>query len=752
MRTLTVSAETWTLLQRLADLHGIDTGYHDVFGTWHDATETALRKVLAQLGVEAATHADGLQRQITEAEEVVWRRVIEPVVVRKETEPRLTVDLNLPADRPTLRWSLYTEEGQVHEGEWSVQALEQLEQRTLSDGQQRLRVRADLSSITPPLGYHRLVVRLEGQPDGVCKLIRVPEKAYLPEPLRGDAGTWGPAVQLYSIRSGRNMGMGDTTDLKWLVQWFASEGAGMVGLNPMHELFPHNPHHISPYSPSSRQFYNTLYVDVTAIPEFSDTEKAQLYLEMGDIRQALDALRQREQVDYPWVASIKRRVMELCFETFRDMHLQYNTPRAQAFQRFVDERGIALHNFAVYQALQEHFFQQDQALWGWPVWDAAYQNPGSAEVEAFTRQNAQRIRYFQYLQFVMEEQLAEVQRTARQLGMPVGLYMDVAVGANLSGADLWLDRAQYCQGASVGAPPDAFNQLGQNWGLPPVHPQRLRDAGYEPFIRTVQANTRYAGALRIDHALALFRAYWVPEGENGQNGAYVRYNAREMMGILALESHRNQCVIIGEDLGTIPQFVYDGLAEFGLLSYKVFFFEQHSDTEMKKPEEYPWLSLVTVSTHDLPTLAGFWDAEDIRLRQSLHLFPTEEQHQAEWAVRPTKRRAVVDALKAQGFAGHEFAPRTDNEHPGELPKEIQLGVHQFLARTPARLQAVQLEDLLLVKEQMNMPGTIDEHPNWRRRIPVALEDFETQQRLMDTLYAIRSEQRRQVGPRPPMPV
>jgi 4-alpha-glucanotransferase len=735
------------LLAQLATHYGVDLGFNDVFGTYHPATTTALVKVLTLLGVACDT-PQAIEQSWTKAQAVHWHTVLEPVQVIRASEPAIWPTLRLPADRwgqPVL-WHVQEENGQQHQGQWIPEHdANAWVHETLASGQAFIQGNVCLP-VLPPEGYHTLTLSFPNQQGAVATslLMRVPDQCYLPERLRYESGTWGPAVQLYGLQSQRNWGMGDFTDLRHLMNWFAHQGAGFVGLNPLHELFPHNPHHFSPYSPNSREYINSLYLDVEAVPEYAACTKAQALVASEAYQSALATLRANELVDYSHVDSLKRPVLELLFQQFLAKELAQETDRARAFVRFAQAGGTTLERFSTYQALQEHLFKADASQWGWPVWPVEYRQPDSPAVAKFVAENHARIVYYQYLQFLTDEQLRAAGDESIRLGMPVGLYLDVAVGANLSGADLWNDQHLYVDKASVGCPPDAFNQLGQDWGLPPIHPHRQREGGYANFIRMVRANMKYAGALRIDHALALFRIFWVPEGENGTNGAYVRFHSDELLGILALESHRNGCIVIGEDLGTIPDFVKAGLARWGALSYKVISFEKQSDTALTPPHEYPYHSLVTVSTHDLPTLAGFWQGDDIPLRQSLNLFPTPDQRQAALDARPAEKASLINSLihaglldqgSAEYWLGHET-----------LPDAVRVAVHRFLARTPSRLQAVQLEDLLGLTTQANMPGTTTEHPNWRRRLPVSIEAFGQQNSLTQTLAALRDEPQKAVRP------
>jgi (1->4)-alpha-D-glucan 1-alpha-D-glucosylmutase len=349
-------------------------------------------------------------------------------------------------------------------------------------------------------------------------------------------------------------------------------------------------------------------------------------------------------------------------------------------------------------------------------------------VLAFVRASAERIEFYQYLQWQATQQLERAQQEAQGLGMGVGIYLDLAISIDRGGAESWANQQLYAVGASVGAPPDEVNLLGQNWGLPPLRPNELEASRYEPFIATLRANMRYCGALRIDHVMGLYRLYWIPPGASAAEGAYVHYRFDDLLTILALESVRNECMVIGEDLGTVPDEVREGLQSTRVMSYRVLYFERDAVEEYKRPEEYPVDALVAASTHDLATLAGFWEGYDLEVRRKLDLFPSEKVRLEYVANRSAEVERLEAALEREGLL-----PGEESRMPGPvLDPHVAEAIHAYLARTPARLFVVQLEDVLGVREQANLPGTVEEQPNWRRRLPLALEAIERDERFIRT--------------------
>jgi malto-oligosyltrehalose synthase/4-alpha-glucanotransferase len=500
-------------------------------------------------------------------------------------------------------------------------------------------------------------------------------RCYEPELLARGGRVWGFMVQLYGVRSARNWGMGDFGDLKALVELAAKLGAAVVGVNPLHATQG------SPYSPSSRHALNFLYLDIEAMPAFAASAAAQRLARSKAFQERLKSLRDAELVDYAGVAQAKREVLEiLCTEA-----------------RTKGKPG----RFAVFEALREKFGG------GWQSWPQEYRKPGSAAVKRFAAANARRVAFYQWLQDETRAQLDAVQRRARELGMAVGLYVDLALGADRGGAEVWEEQAVFAVDVSCGAPPDEFNPRGQDWGLPPYSPRALRAAGYRPFIELLRANMPEGGALRMDHVMALSRLWWIPPGEAADRGGYVHYPFADLVALLSRESRERKCLVIGEDLGTVPAELRSALNEAGVLSYRPLFFEKENG-EFRPPGGYPREALVCVSTHDLPTWRGYWSAHDLELRTRLGLTvdATKELQQ-----RRFDQEKLRHALEREGL---DTSARS---------------AHAFIARTPCKLALVQPEDVFELMEQANLPGTVEQHPNWRRKLPVPLEKWASDARI-----------------------
>src|SRR5574341_45451 len=489
------------------------------------------------------------------------------------------------------------------------------------------------------------------------KFAAVPGRCYQPEVLE-QRRLWGFTIQLYGLRSERNWGIGDFTDLGNLIELAAGLGAAVVGVNPLHASEG------SPYSPSSRHALNVLYVDVEAVPGYGKSSE-----------RPLEALRRAELVDYDAVRRIKLDALESIHRRTRPGPVRLPTK--------------ALRDFALFEALREEYGS------GWQRWPEAYRDPNSPAVKAFARKHANRVAFHAWLQAIARDQLQPAQRSARERGMPLGLYVDLALGADRGGAEVWSDQGAYAVGASCGAPPDGFNPLGQDWGLPPYSPRALRARAYRPFIDLLRANMPVGGALRIDHVMALSRLWWIPKGARPDKGGYVNYPFDDLLAILAAESRRARCLVIGEDLGTVPAELRAALNKAGVLSYRPLLFQQ---------ENFPRDALVCVSTHDLPTWRGFWNANDLKLRRRLGL---TVDFDGELAGREAEKQKLTRA-------GLDASPRS---------------AHAFIARTPCKLAMLQPEDVFELLDQANLPGTVDEHPNWRRKLPLALERWRADERV-----------------------
>lgn len=536
-----------------------------------------------------------------------------------------------------------------------------------------------------PIGYHRLTMRGGGRA-AQCLLLAAPARCWQPPALEGDRRLWGVSAQTYGLRSARNQGFGDFADIAELCRRAAPLGADFVGMSPAHALYPANRGWISPYSPSSRMFLDPIYLDIAA-PDGP----------------ALADLRAATLIDHAAVWRLKLPLLEAAFESAKP-HLP------QEFHDFCMAGGEPLRRFGVYETLFEHFYAQ--GLTWLNAWPAPFRDCASPAVEAFARENLDRVQFHLWLQWLCDGQLATAQAAAKAAGMGIGLYRDLAVGSDRGGAEVWTQPGAHAPTLSIGAPPDALAPQGQNWGLPPLDPLRLVTTGFAAFREPIVANMRHAGALRVDHAFQLSRLFLIPPDVAPGDGAYVDYPFEPMLAVLRIESARAGCAVIAEDLGTAPPGFSQRLMETGISGCCVMPFERDYDGGFKPPQNYPRQALAMSSTHDLPTFIGWWRGRDIDWRHDLGIF----DFVATLGFHATRRREIADMTRAL----HKEGLLKSDAPPSDAPLDAATA---FLARARAALAALQLEDAAGEVEQANLPGTVSGHPNWRRRLGMNLDEL-----------------------------
>ncbi|MBV8935179.1 MAG: 4-alpha-glucanotransferase [Alphaproteobacteria bacterium] len=696
--------------RQLAKLIGVEARYTDALGETREVSPETLLALTAAFGLPADPVR--ARRELEERQQLLPLG-LDPVYFVRAEDPNPTVLLRLPAGCRELSWScLLADNTDKHSGQISKIAQSKAKwcPMPLPRGL--------------PLGYHRLKIEAAGI-EASIDLIVAPDRCYLPAELGPGSCSWGLSCQLYGLRSERNWGMGDFTDFAMLARAAGGCNASVVGINPLHSLFTAEPRHISPYSPSSRSQLNYLYIDVTPVPGFAEDDAVRELMGRQWFGATYWAARSAELIDYGAVAACKRSVLEALFRRFQLLELGANGNAAgRAFRGFQQMGGRALTDFAVFEALHEHHHDKER-LFSWRGWPAPMRDPRSPQVAAFAAAHHDRVEFFQFLQWQADCQLASAARAGRQAGLLIGLYRDLAVGADPNGAEAWADQELVAPGASIGAPPDALSRAGQNWGLAPVNPLVLRRQGFAPFIASLRNNMRHAGVLRIDHVMSLSRLYWIPSGMAAKAGAYVNYPFKELIRLVALESWQQRCAVVGEDLGTVPDGFRDAMRSANVLSYRVFVFERSSDGAFLAPSRYPALAVASAATHDIATLRGFWIGTDIVWRRRLGLYPDERAEKAEIAERRRDRRLMLDALVEEGLIKYaqieEFLP--DGKEP-VYTTELRDAILTYLGRSNARLMLVQLEDVLSEDEQANLPGTTEAHPNWRRHSSRSLEEID----------------------------
>jgi 4-alpha-glucanotransferase len=710
-------------------LWGLEPHYYDIAGNLHVTGVQTQAAILTAMGCRCQT-ADDLYQELERRRCRPWSELVEPVLALSQSELPATWSLYLPlpdGELPSIleiTWELKDESGQCLHQASAGRSLHPEEKRRFG-GVTYGRVKMPFSQVLP-LGYYDLLVRVNTsgfQKQGRTLLIIAPDRVYIPEVL-AEKRLWGFNLPLYAIRSRQNWGIGDSRDLQRLLTLGSRLNADIIGLNPLHHLGVHLQDSISPYYPTSRCYPNPLYLDLEQVPEMAACQEAQDYLASPEIQRKIAACREDPQVRYPEIADLKFTVLAKLLDTFIKDHGEPNsprTPRGLDFAAFCDRQGEDLQRFAAFLALSEHWQAEGKAYLTWQEWPSSYQDPNGRAVAEFAQGHERQLWRHKYAQWLLSQQLQATQAKARNQSLSLGLYLDLAVGVNPGGFDTWANQDLFALDIDIGAPPDDFSPLGQNWCLAPLLPERLRDRGYRYFIQMLVQNCPVGGALRIDHVMGLFRLFWIPRGASPAQGAYVRYPADEMMKIVALESVRRQTAVIGEDLGTVAPYIREQLSRYQVFSTRLFYFERQPDGAFNRSDQYPDWAQASITTHDLPTLNGFWQGRDIKIRQELQLFPDEQTIARVWKDRREAKIALIDLLRDKGWLDQETA--TLLSHQGELPGQVKLGVIAHLAATPCRLVLLSLEDIFGWVDQQNLPGTKDEYPNWRLKLPLLVEEI-----------------------------
>ncbi|RZS89817.1 4-alpha-glucanotransferase [Motilibacter rhizosphaerae] len=692
-------------LAELASAFHVSTEFHDWQGHHREVDPETIRAVLTALGVDASDPAAALEEQ----QLAPWRRVVPPcTVVRQGT--RAEIPVHVPHGSPATV-SVELESG----GRVELEQVERwVEPRTVDGvqtGEATFRLPEDL-----PLGYHQLVAGGGAQGDGL--LIVTPRRLELPEP---GTRAWGFATQLYSSRSGASWGLGDLRDLATLARWAGEQGADYVLVNPLHAAEPVEPMEPSPYLPSTRRFVNPVYLRVEDVPELvalGEEDRARVAA-LGEEQRA--ASRTPDPIDRDSVWAAKREALGLLHAVARDER------REAAYHAFLAREGGGLVDFATWCALLE------ERRASWQEWPEELRDPRSPAVEEARARLADRVDFFSWLQWLLDEQMTAAQQAATDAGMRLGIMHDLAVGVHPSSADAWALQSALAQGVSVGAPPDAYNQQGQDWSQPPWRPDVLVETGYAAYRAMLRTILRHSGGIRVDHILGLFRLWWVPQGQPPTEGTYVRYDPEALVGILCLEAARAGAVVVGEDLGTVEPGVREFLSDRGVLGTSILWFERDWDAGVPlPPERWRELSLASVTTHDLPPTAGYLAGEHIRIRDELGLLtrPVEEERAADAA----DQRSWVEFLLQHGFL------RPEDEHDEQAVVEA---LHRLVCASPARLVSVALPDAVGDRRAVNQPGTFREYPNWRFPLcdgsgrPVLLEELVSDARAESLARVVR---------------
>lgn len=574
------------------------------------------------------------------------------------------------------------------------------------------------------IGYYDISVMVGNK--NYKSILAVAPKHCYDIPLQNNK-LWGYGVQLYAVKSKRNWGVGDFTDLAEIVRMSSRCGADIIGLNPLNILCHDYPENASPYQSISRLFLNPIYIDVEKVPEYDSNDKK-------IIEDILNKIKQEEYIQYGKVYNLKINILEKCFERF----MAKNKPnRQKAYKKFCEKQGKELERLALFQALSETKTLEN---WGsWDYWPEIYNSPTGVGILDYLDKHGSRVEFFKFLQFEAYRQFDTVKKTIDECGLKIGLYRDLAVGVGRNSAEYWGGAELFIKDASVGAPPDAFFPCGQRWGVGAFLPSKLKETGYEPFIRVLRANMQNAGALRIDHVMSLMRLYVLPE--TSEQGTYLYYNFADMLNILAIESHLNKCVIVGESIGNVPDGFLDTLKERNILSLSVLWSERDNAGwgGFYAPCHYNPNAVASIGTHDMPPLKMWWFGYDIELAHNLGMISEDEKINS-YHKREADRKMLLSSLDAAAVWPEDKTRHGDYLYGEAYPEGIEEAVHRYVAKSASKIFLAQLEDFLHVAKQQNLPGTDrDRHPNWRLKLPVDLENLEDDIAYIRNVAAIRKE-------------
>jgi 4-alpha-glucanotransferase len=715
----------------LASRAGFEVEWQDAHHTTQHVPETTLAVLLERMGLPCG-NATQIRQSTAALEAELSGRKLPPLMT---AEVGRGIALHVAAIKSGIHYRIELESGSIIDGRF-----------TAPKGEEALLAPIDEA------GYHTLVIN-----DQRVTLAVAPPRCYTVadawRTLHNDDDTgdnrptpplWGIAAQLYGLRRTGDGGIGDYSALAQIAVGSAKRGAHALAVSPTHAMFSAEPERFSPYSPSSRLWLNVTHIDPAAV---FGADAAHAALEAAQAGDAWSKLERLPLIDWPNAVVLKLKVLRTLYEHFCTHERAQHTPRALEFHGFCERAGRALEDHARFEALQAAQLSQEGGNGHWRNWPEALRDPRSPEVEAFAEANRHEVDFHLFLQWLAAKGLSHAQHAARDAGMAVGLIADLAVGCDSAGSHAWSYRDDMLQGVSVGAPPDLFNQAGQAWGLTTFSPRAMRTQGFSAFIDMLRAAFAHAGGIRIDHILGLRRLWLVPEGESARNGAYLRYPLEDLLRLIALESWRHRAIVIGEDLGTVPPGFRERLEEHGIAGIRVLWFEgAHDGKGFKPPSAWDHNAVGTTTTHDLPTVAGWWRGSDItwrnRIGQTMARADGRDPEEAAQEVRAQDRAELWRAFQQAGVA----APDVAAPPPDRAPVDEALA---FVAATPGPLVTFPLEDLLAQVEQPNLPGSIDEHPNWRRRVSVPIDELFEDDTFCDRLLAVDRARRAATAPVPP---
>lgn len=707
-------------LDQLCGLCGIETEFVDTWGETVRVSTDTKRELLAAMGIDASDEAR-LPSIMAELESENWLRILPPVKVVREGEDSRVICVTVPRqlDHVLLTWLMDLDDGQRWEGNFCP--AEQPLVGELSVGDQCCRRYAFTLPTQPPLGYHRLTVEYtESNLKGHMSLIVTPERCFLSPVLEEKRKVFGLSLSLHALRSQRNWGIGDFTDLKSLVDYAAEHEAAMIRVNPLQALNLAMPAICNAYEPCNRFFYNLLFLDVEAIPDFAESGTVQQAVADPEFQARLRALRAEELIDYPETAAVKSGILESLYAHFRNRHLRKPSKRGKAFRAYQAARGPALYYQSLFDALCERFAREGAAHSSWTNWPPQFRDPFSPEVQGFAAENAARLDYYAYLYWQAELQIQAVCERAAALGLSIGLCQEFVFNAATDGCEVWSQQACHAPGIRIGSPPTEICPDGEISAISPFVPSHLRAAAYRPFTAALRQAMRHAGALLLHRVTDLARQYWIPAGGSSEDGSYVAFPFEDLLGILALESHRNRCLVLATECEKVPAEIMERLKASGVLPCKSLFTYWTTGKSLPVRENIQNSAIIT-SAADEPPLRGFWLGRDLDERTALKLFASENDRREAVVTRAVARARLLITLEQE-----DLLPSDISIHPISVPDmtpDMVSAIYRMLSRTAAAIVLLRLEDALGQADPVVVPGAPVDFPNWRRKLPLEFEQW-----------------------------
>lgn len=681
------------MLKNLAETAGISSSYIDKVGKTHQTSDDVRRFFLNSMGFKSDSNDEILES----LNKISEKRIIDEVVAFYEDEE---IELSIKKDG-FFNLTIFNEQ---------------------DEPVKKLLVEGNKKFIISGLDFGYYNLSIDGENNSDCFLIYAPKYCYMPDFLKNKEHIFGVSLMMFALKSENSMGIGDFGDLEEIIKLTAKNGGDVIGLSPLGAMSPFTlstsfvnmfKGDVSPYRTLSRLFLNYAYINLRAVEEFNTSNDIKEFMTDSTIISEIKRLNDSDKIQYAPVLLLKLKCLSMMYDEFL---LSASNERKQAFDLYKKQKGTALYNLCLFESLLE----KNKNIYYWRFWENDYSDINSENVKIFAKNNTKRIDMYAYCHWLADVQLKKLQQLAIDLEMKVGLYTDMPIGAASNGAEVWENTKAYVLDAGIGAPADPMRPRGQSWGFTPYHPHTLKKQKYAPFIKLARENMINSGALRIDHAMGLLRLFWgfFEEGNPVVQGAYVYYDMKVLTSILAIESNRAKCLIIGEDLGTVPDGFREYMAEHGLLSYKVFFRQKEKDGTFIEPQKYSYMSLAQSSTHDQATSIGFWTNEDIEVFNNCGLYVNHEQYISNLEGRKNDRFNMIKAFEKEKILNDnlKIAMEKSAENGSSLPDGLESVVNEFGAKTNSAIYLVRLCDIFKQKALDNAPGTIDEYPNWRIKL------------------------------------